>query len=110
VTYKPGIKSGVWIMEKLAIFGGKKIKTTLFGTGKRFDEAEMKMLGAVGASAGDEVITSPVADMGTLIGILYQNAIPVFADLDPHTHNPDPRSIEDKISDKTKAIVVVHLA
>lgn len=67
-------------------------------------------LGALGVSAGDEVITSPITDMGSVIGILYQNAVPVFADLDPHTYNMDPKSIEEKISDKTKAIVVVHLA
>lgn len=67
-------------------------------------------LGAAGISVGDEVITSPITDQGTLVGILYQNAIPVFADLDPHTYNLDPASVEAKITDKTKAIVVVHLA
>lgn len=44
-------------------------------------------LSAVGVTAGDEVITSPITDMGSVIGILYQNAIPVFADVDPHTYN-----------------------
>lgn len=67
-------------------------------------------LGALGVGPGDEVITSPITDMGSVIGILYQNAIPVFADLDPHTYNMDPDSIEAKITDRTKAIVVVHLA
>ena len=67
-------------------------------------------LGALGITAGDEVITSPVTDMGSIIGILYQNAIPIFADLDPHTYNLDPKSVEEKITEKTKAIVVVHLA
>jgi len=66
-------------------------------------------LGAVGVGPGDEVITAPITDMGSVIGILYQNAIPVFADLDPHTYNMDPKSIEAKITDRTKAIVVVHL-
>lgn len=67
-------------------------------------------LGAAGVSVGDEVITSPITDQGTLIGILYQNAIPVFADLNPHTYNMDPQSIEARITERTKAIVVVHLA
>ena len=67
-------------------------------------------LGAIGLTAGDEVITSPVTDMGTVIGILYQNAVPIFADLDPHSYNLDPASVESKITDKTKAILVVHLA
>lgn len=67
-------------------------------------------LGAVGVTTGDEVITAPVTDMGSIIGILYQNAIPVFADIDPHTYNMDPKSIEKNITEKTKAIMVVHLA
>ena len=67
-------------------------------------------LGALGVGPGDEVITSPITDIGTVIGILFQNAIPVFADLDPNTYNLDPASVEDKITDHTKAIIVVHLA
>ena len=67
-------------------------------------------LGACGVTAGDEVITAPITDMGTVIGILYQNAVPVFADVCPDTHNMDPADIERKITDKTKAILVVHLA
>jgi dTDP-4-amino-4,6-dideoxygalactose transaminase len=67
-------------------------------------------LGAAGVTVGDEVITSPITDQGTLIGILYQNAIPVFADLDPYTYNIDPKSIESRITSRTKAIVAVHLA
>ncbi|NLM77577.1 MAG: DegT/DnrJ/EryC1/StrS family aminotransferase [Ruminococcaceae bacterium] len=67
-------------------------------------------LGAVGITEGDEVITSPITDMGSVIGILYQNAIPIFADLDPHTYNMTAATIEARITDKTKAILVVHLA
>jgi perosamine synthetase len=67
-------------------------------------------LGAIGLSCGDEVITSPITDAGTYIGILYQNGIPIFADLDPHTYNMAPKSIEQKITDRTRAILVVHLA
>lgn len=67
-------------------------------------------LGAAGISVGDEVITSPITDQGSLIGILYQNAIPVFADLEPHTYNLDPKSVESRITPRTKAILVVHLA
>ncbi|WP_438349805.1 DegT/DnrJ/EryC1/StrS family aminotransferase [Paenibacillus sp. FA6] len=67
-------------------------------------------LGAAGVTVGDEVITSPITDQGTVIGILYQNAIPVFADLDPHSYNMDPASIEARITSRTKAILIVHLA
>ncbi|MFD0710385.1 DegT/DnrJ/EryC1/StrS family aminotransferase [Paenibacillus sp. GCM10027626] len=67
-------------------------------------------LGAAGVTVGDEVITSPITDQGTLVGILYQNAIPVFADLEPHSYNLDPASVEARVTPRTKAIVVVHLA
>ena len=43
-------------------------------------------LGALGVTAGDEVITSPITDMGSIVGVLFQNAIPIFADLDPFTY------------------------
>ena len=66
-------------------------------------------LGALGIRPGDEVITTPVTDFGTIVGILYQNAIPIFADLQPHTYNIDPASVEANITRKTAAIVAVHL-
>ena len=53
---------------------------------------------ACGVSVGDEVITSPITDMGTLVGILYQNAVPVFADLDPYTYTMDPESVRKRIT------------
>lgn len=59
---------------------------------------------------GYEVITSPITDVGTLIGILYQNIIPVFADVDPRTYNITAETIKSRITDRTKAIIVVHLA
>lgn len=58
---------------------------------------------------GDEVIVSPITDMGSVIPILYQQAIPVFADIDPATQNLDPASIEENISDRTRAIMVTHI-
>ena len=67
-------------------------------------------LGTAGVTCGDEVITAPITDMGTIIGILYQNAIPVFADVDPNSYNITAETIEAKITDKTKAILVVRLA
>ncbi|MBA4137067.1 MAG: glutamine--scyllo-inositol aminotransferase [Opitutus sp.] len=59
---------------------------------------------------GSEVITSPVTDMGSVIGILYQQCVPVFADIDPGTYNLDPAAIRRAITPKTRAIMVVHLA
>ncbi|MBO4594854.1 MAG: DegT/DnrJ/EryC1/StrS family aminotransferase [Clostridia bacterium] len=63
-----------------------------------------------GIGPGDEVITSPITDFGSVIGVLFQGAIPVFADIDPETYNMDPENVEKAITPKTKAIVVVHLA
>lgn len=65
---------------------------------------------AAGVGLGDEVITAPITDMGTVIGILYQGGVPVFADLDPGTYNMSPESVAEKITAKTKAVLVVHLA
>ncbi len=64
---------------------------------------------AAGIGVGDEVITSPVTDLGTVIGVLYQQAVPVFADLGLGTHNLDPADVERRITPKTKAIIAVHL-
>lgn len=58
---------------------------------------------------GDEIILSPVTDVGTVIPIISQLAIPVFADVDPQTHNIDPASIERNIGPRTRAIIVTHV-
>jgi perosamine synthetase len=65
---------------------------------------------AAGIAPGDEVITTPITDIGTVIGVLYQQAVPVFADLAPKTYNLDPADVALRITPKTKAIIAVHLA
>ena len=65
---------------------------------------------AAGIGPGDEVITSPITDIGTVIGTLFQQAVPVFADLGSSTYNLDPADVERRITPKTKAIIAVHLA
>ncbi|MCC7518996.1 MAG: DegT/DnrJ/EryC1/StrS family aminotransferase [Verrucomicrobiae bacterium] len=65
---------------------------------------------AAGVGPGDEVITSPITDMGTVIGILYQQGVPVFADLESDRYNLDPADVRRKITPRTKAILAVHLA
>lgn len=65
---------------------------------------------SAGIGPGDEVITTPITDIGTVIGILYQQAVPVFADLGAGTYNLDPADVERKITPKTKAVIAVHLA
>jgi len=63
---------------------------------------------AAGIKEGDEVITTPITFAASANSILYQNAIPVFADVDLDTYNILVKSIEEKITDKTKAIIPVH--
>jgi len=58
---------------------------------------------------GDEVLVSPVTDMGTVIAILQQLCVPVFVDIDPLTQNIDPGAIEAALSDRTRAICVTHI-
>ncbi|MEJ7590906.1 MAG: DegT/DnrJ/EryC1/StrS family aminotransferase [Planctomycetaceae bacterium] len=64
---------------------------------------------ALNPEPGDEIITTPITDMGALTPIIYQGAIPVFCDVDPHTYNVTAETIARCISPKTKAIIVTHL-
>jgi dTDP-4-amino-4,6-dideoxygalactose transaminase len=64
---------------------------------------------ALDPEPGHEIVTSPITDMGALTPILYQGAIPVFADVDAGTCNVTAETIAARLSPKTKAIVVTHL-
>lgn len=64
---------------------------------------------ALGVGPGDEVIIPAITDMGCAIGILFQQGVPVFVDIDPDTFNLDPADVEAKITKRTKAIIAVHL-
>ncbi|GIH19733.1 DegT/DnrJ/EryC1/StrS family aminotransferase [Rugosimonospora africana] len=64
---------------------------------------------AVAPDPGDEIITSPISDFGTVGPILAQNAVPVFADVDPLTGNLDPDRVAELIGPRTRAILPVHL-
>lgn len=65
---------------------------------------------AAGIGPGDEVITTPITFAASSNCVLYCGGTPVFADIDPKTYNIDPDDIRKKITDKTKAIIAVHLA
>jgi perosamine synthetase len=64
---------------------------------------------ALDLEPGDEVITTSVTDIGGLTPLLYQGLIPVFADVSPNTGNVDVKTIGDRLSPRTKAVIVTHL-
>jgi dTDP-4-amino-4,6-dideoxygalactose transaminase len=66
-------------------------------------------IAAIDPEPGDEIITTAITDMGALAPILYQGAIPVFADVDPDTGNVTAATVADRLSDRTVAVVATHL-
>ena len=64
---------------------------------------------ACGISSGDEVITVAHTFIATYLAVVQTGATPVFVDIDSATFTIDPEKIEEKITDKTKAIIPVHL-
>jgi dTDP-4-amino-4,6-dideoxygalactose transaminase len=69
----------------------------------------MSIVGAIGIEPGDEVICSPYTMSASATCVLFYGGIPVFADIEEDTYCIDPKSIEAKITKRTKAIIVVHL-
>ncbi len=62
---------------------------------------------AAGVTEGDELITTPITFAASANCGLYCGATPVFAAINPNTYNIDPKSVQEKITDKTKAVVAV---
>jgi len=90
-----GFAEGYGVKHAIAVSSGSAAVHTCIAT--------------INPEPGDEIVTTPCSDFGTILGILFQNAIPVFADLDPETFCVDPASVEAKITPRTKAILAVHL-
>jgi perosamine synthetase len=67
-------------------------------------------ISALNLEPGEEVIVPPITDIGTILPILWQNAVPVFADVEPLTMTIDVNDVARKITRKTRAIIAVHLA
>ena len=66
-------------------------------------------IAGVGVEVGDEVIIPAFTFWATAQAVVAQNAIPIFVDIEPVNYNIDPKKIEEKISEKTKAIIPVHV-
>ncbi|HUW91497.1 MAG TPA: DegT/DnrJ/EryC1/StrS family aminotransferase [Candidatus Nanopelagicaceae bacterium] len=67
-------------------------------------------IAALNIGPGDEVIVPPFTFISSASSILHNNAIPIFADIDDKSYTLDPNSVRNKITEKTKAILPVHLA
>ncbi len=86
------------------LVGANRCLATASGT-----TALLTSLHAMDVDAGDEVIVSPYTFIATYNAILMHKALPVLADTDPATLTMDPDSIESRITDRTRAIVPVHI-
>jgi perosamine synthetase len=90
--------------EYAALIGAKFCVGTGSGT-----QALSTCVEALGIGPGDEVITSPYTDFGTISSIIGSRALAVMADLDPASYQLDPASVEKLINKNTKAIMPVHM-
>ena len=67
-------------------------------------------LSSLGVAEGDEVITTPMTDIGTVSAILALHAIPIFADIDLSTRLISPKSVRERITGRTKVVITVHMS
>lgn len=98
-----GPKTTAFEREFAALYGAKHVVASSSGTA-----AIHIAIGTLDPEPGDEIISAPITDGGGIVPVLYQNCIPVFADID-ETYTMDPADVERKITRRTAAIVVVHL-
>jgi len=81
-----------------------------FGIGVSSGTAALQLaLRALGVRPGDEVITVPNTYVATAFAITYVGAVPVFVDVDPVTANMDPGRVAAALTERTKAIIPVHM-
>ncbi|MBY5959541.1 DegT/DnrJ/EryC1/StrS family aminotransferase [Membranicola marinus] len=107
------MRSGVWSRKNVTIEFEKKWAETI---GSKRCLALVNGTNALNTSFanldigwGDEVITTPYSFIASAQSILFNGAIPIFVDVDPKTFQIDPSKIEEIITDRTKAILPVHI-
>ncbi len=116
--YEPRIlavlRSGVWSRAKVTaefeeawaqMIGTKRCLSVVNGT-----NALITTLANLGVGPGDKVIVPPYTFIASVMAILANGAMPVFADIDPETFQISPDAARKKISRQTKAILAVHIA
>src|SRR5580704_11402385 len=99
-----GLKVRAFESHLSAYFGGRPVRT--YNSGTCTMEIALRI---AGIGPGDEVITTPNSWVATANVIIEVGATPVFADIDPRTHNIDLDKVEAAISPRTKAIIPVHM-
>jgi len=105
---EPGFYGGPWIQALEEKFRNKFNTPSAIAVNSCTSALHIAC-GAIGLKPGDEVIVTPWSMSCSTTAPLLWEAIPVFADIDPNTYCLDPKSIESKITNKTKAIIVVDL-
>ncbi|MCM8762168.1 MAG: aminotransferase class V-fold PLP-dependent enzyme, partial [Candidatus Omnitrophica bacterium] len=100
-----GVEVDAYEKEFAKFFGVKFATAVSSGTA-----AVHSAIAALQLEPGSEIITTPITDPGTVSPIIFQQCIPVFADVEYETLNISPASVERNITEKTRAVVVVHLA
>ncbi len=113
VSLKEILESGNYILGKKVSEFEKKVAyfhnlKEAVGVASGTDALHLS-IEALGIGPGDEVITTPFTFFATVEAILYTGACPVFVDIEPDTFNIDVEQIEENITEKTRAILPVHL-
>lgn len=101
----PGGKVKAFEEAVAQAFGMKHVVMVTSGTA-----ALHTALAALGVAEGDEVITTPMTDIGTVAAILALHAIPIFADIDLGTRLISPESVRERITTRTRVVITVHMS
>lgn len=102
---------GTKIGNKTKIFENKvaKYQDAKFAIATSSESTALSLCMAALAGPGDEVLIPAISSLATANCIVYNNAIPIFVDINPKTLNMDPNDLSKKITDRTKAIIAVHI-